>query len=160
MTQLSISPDLENKLIEKFDLLLQSLHTFKQALDFETDTIKTKSPVELTQSSEQKQSAVKALEVATLNIAVDIKPIRIDKILMAPENLSNQQLAKLVKECAELTVICNNQNISNGMSIQILSNANSEMLHLLKGDNNSVKLYGAKGGKEQQPIGKTTLGKA
>ena len=161
MTNSSFSPEVEQQLIEKFDLLLQSLNTFKQALDFETETIKTKPASELISSSEQKQIALSELEKATANISVQIKPLRIERLLEEPSHYSNNlELLNLIKRCSERTVECHDQNLSNGMSIQILSNINNQMLHMMKGDPNDVKLYGSKGSKQPQALGKTTLGKA
>lgn len=161
MTTTHLSFELESELIGQFTGLHQELLSFLSLLQSEADAIKQQNLSQLESISEQKNQLSLKIDTQSSMIAQNLSKIALADFFKHPDAFSeNPTLITTVNKTFELTTKCHDLNLANGMSIQILSNFNQQMLRLFKGNQAQAQVYGASGNKEQPSLSKTTLGKA
>lgn len=152
-----------NHLTSQVEELISSLDTFMEILTQEEAAIKNADADNLTKVSLEKQNLAINLNKTGLAIedclAGNTTNLVDFSVTETFSKLSNP-LQNKIKQAINLTVECHDKNLSNGMSIKILSNINQHAIDLVSGKpQQDIKLYGASGEKTQ--TGKqTSLGKA
>jgi flagellar biosynthesis/type III secretory pathway chaperone len=163
-----------NKLIGDFKLNLvqfssqtadlnRLLTNFSEILDQEAIAIKCNQAEQLTQIIAIKEQLAHDLNLATDSINQFLNSYSVDLINFKNSPLFKElptEIQTIVKNLVNLTQECNDKNLANGMSIQMLSNINKHVLDLISGKNEQqVKLYGSSG-EQTQSGSKSSLGKA
>lgn len=150
--------------------LHQSLSQFQQLLDTETDCLKKADLTQLSKISTDKATLSEQIEVAhsrlisniTESLAVDAKVnfslaeiIALPIFEQLPSNIQEQ-----LTEAVHLIEDCHNKNLTNGMTIQALSNINQNAIRIIAGASETQTTYGSEGKKASAGSAKKTLGTA
>lgn len=155
-----INPNLLTSQVEE---LITSLDSFMAILTQEEAAIKAADADQLTKVSHTKQELASNLNKTGLAIE-DCLAGNTTNLVDFSVTDSFSELGKplqaKIKQAINLTVECHDKNLSNGMSIKILSNINQHAIDLVSGKpQHEVKLYGSSGEKTQSG-NQTSLGKA
>lgn len=162
MNESKLSTNQELALNDFLNTLQSQLVDFDTSLQNESAAIQKRDLTSLSQNLESKQTCLDAINQTTQLIEQHIQPLTLENLLTQSSELCNQSnTINQIHEVNLLTQKCHDLNMSNGISIQILSHHNNEMLSILKGGSTkSVKLYGSKGSTQATTSTQTTLGKA
>ena len=143
-------------------VLMHLLKQFSEILDQESDIIKKNQADQLIKITQSKQNLAEQLNSSTIELDKTLgQNLNLISLVSSPSFtlLSEQQQAE-TKQLIALIQQCQDKNLANGMSIQMLSNINKHTLDLISGKHQQdVKLYGSSG--EKTTAGsQNTLGKA
>lgn len=162
-----MSPNTDELNLERFSSqiaeLMHLLNQFSEILDQESDIIKKNQADQLVKITQSKQSLAEELNSSTIELDKTLasKDLNLISLVSSPSFtlLSEQQQAE-TNQLIALIQQCQDKNLANGMSIQMLSNINKHTLDLISGKHQQdVKLYGSSG--EKTTAGsQNTLGKA
>lgn len=143
--------------------LLHLLEKFSNILDSESDCIKKNQPEKLLEVAAIKSDIANQLNISTKSIEIILKPLNLNITTLSQSNefkALDQSVQSNLKTLVPKIAACQDKNLANGMSIQILSNINQHTLDLISGKQQDVKLYGSSGEKTRTGNKQSNLGKA
>ncbi|GAB6069718.1 hypothetical protein JCM30760_08150 [Thiomicrorhabdus hydrogeniphila] len=149
-----------SSLIEELCPLLDQ---FSSTLDTESECIKKNLPEQLLETANIKNQLANQLTIVTTKIESILTPsgLSLNTLQNSPEfNALKKVTQNHIAEIMVKLEICHDKNLSNGMSIKMISNINKHVLDLISGKKHDVKLYGSKGQKTISSGSQSSLGKA
>jgi len=136
---------------------------FKTLLETESDLLKANNAEEIIKTSQTKNQITDKINTQVQTIQ-NILPKKSKHFFELAQEKSFSELSddlqSKVEQSIELSQVCHDLNMANGMAIQILSNMNQVSLKILTGHNQAEhNLYGSTGSTTQSKT-KSSLGKA